>query len=40
MNKMNDQAYWDARFAKDWDANGGRQQSAFFAHVALQMLPA
>ena len=37
---VNSKEYWDDRFASDWHSRGGRQQTAFFAHVALSASPA
>ena len=37
---VNSKEYWDDRFARDWYSCGGRQQTAFFAHVALSISPA
>lgn len=36
---INSQDYWNGRFDQDWEANLGKEQSRFFAHVALENLP-
>lgn len=36
---INSKAYWEQRFLTDWDSSGGRKQSAFFAHIAINNLP-
>lgn len=40
QNHINSNEYWDARFETDWDKLGGREQSRFFARVAVEALPA
>lgn len=35
----NSRGYWDTRFAKDWGAQGGPQQSMFFARQLVRRLP-
>jgi hypothetical protein len=37
---VNSHAYWDHRFRTDWASLGGEAQSRFFAHVALEAMPA
>ena len=37
---VNSRGYWDRRFALDWEASQGREQSRFFAKLALEHLPA
>ncbi|WP_422649174.1 hypothetical protein OJJOAM_001145 [Cupriavidus sp. H18C1] len=37
--EINDKQYWDLRFETDWDESQGRQQSRYFARVALDHLP-
>lgn len=37
---INSQNYWNGRFEKDWESNMGKEQSRFFAKVALENLPA
>ncbi len=37
--EINDKQYWDLRFETDWDESQGRQQSRYFARVALDNLP-
>lgn len=36
---VNSQDYWNDRFDQDWEANLGRNQSRFFAKVALDNMP-
>jgi len=36
---VNSNGYWDQRFNSDWDANGGREQSRFFAQLAVEAMP-
>ncbi|HKU51112.1 MAG TPA: hypothetical protein VJQ25_01490, partial [Nitrospira sp.] len=36
---VNSKEYWDRRFRLDWEAMQGREQSRFFAKVALEHLP-
>jgi SAM-dependent methyltransferase len=36
---VNSQAYWDDRFARDWQTHGGPAQSRWFAELALANLP-
>ncbi|HDR9128355.1 TPA: class I SAM-dependent methyltransferase, partial [Burkholderia vietnamiensis] len=38
-NHINSNQYWDNRFESDWESNGGREQSSFFARVAIEALP-
>ncbi len=37
---MNSQAYWDARFDSDWSKNSGNRQTAGFAAMFIDNLPA
>jgi hypothetical protein len=37
---INSQDYWNGRFETDWESNLGKEQSRFFARVALDTLPA
>lgn len=37
--EINDKQYWDLRFETDWDESQGRQQSRYFARLALDNLP-
>lgn len=39
LMNINSDKYWDKRFSENWDEKGGPQQSRFFAHLALDMLP-
>lgn len=39
MADMNDKEYWDERFDKDWVEKRGRDQSRFFARLALELMP-
>lgn len=36
---INSQEYWNGRFDKDWESNLGKEQSRFFANVALDNMP-
>ncbi|MBB5192454.1 GT2 family glycosyltransferase/glycosyltransferase involved in cell wall biosynthesis [Silvimonas terrae] len=36
---INSADYWDTRFAEDWDAHGGTEQSRYFADLAVKQLP-
>ena len=36
---LNSKEYWDHRFEADWEAMHGREQSHFFAKLALEHLP-
>lgn len=36
---INSPDYWNHRFAVDWTARGGAEQTSFFAQVAIAMLP-
>ena len=38
-NAINSDAYWDSRFAEDWESNHGPAQSRFFARLAIENLP-
>ena len=37
---INSKQYWNLRFRGDWQSKQGREQTAFFAHVALTASPA
>jgi len=37
--KINDNRYWEDRFENDWELMSGRQQTLFFANIALELLP-
>ena len=37
---MNSREYWNHRFQSDWESMQGREQSQFFARLALEHLPA
>ncbi|WP_454873268.1 glycosyltransferase [Paraburkholderia xenovorans] len=39
QNIINSNTYWDQRFRQDWESNGGREQSRFFAEVAIGAMP-
>src|SRR5690242_7773078 len=36
---INSPDYWNRRFAVDWTERGGAEQTAFFARLAVEMLP-
>src|SRR5689334_409751 len=36
---INSPDYWNRRFASDWSARGGAEQTQFFAKLATEMLP-
>ncbi|RAU93230.1 methyltransferase domain-containing protein [Paenibacillus sp. YN15] len=36
---LNSKEYWDKRFEDDWEKNSGRQQSRYFAELAMNMMP-
>lgn len=36
---INSPDYWNRRFAVDWTERGGAEQTAFFARLAIEMLP-
>jgi hypothetical protein len=36
---INSKAYWERRFKDDWDGNLGREQSRFFAALAVKAMP-
>ncbi|HEX5944010.1 MAG TPA: class I SAM-dependent methyltransferase, partial [Anaerolineales bacterium] len=38
-DNLNSKEYWDHRFETDWEAMHGREQSQFFAKLALEHLP-
>ncbi|WDZ57575.1 methyltransferase domain-containing protein [Paenibacillus polymyxa] len=37
--EVNSQEYWESRFKTDWDTFSGREQSVFFANIALNLMP-
>ncbi|RAV22923.1 methyltransferase domain-containing protein [Paenibacillus contaminans] len=37
---MNSEQYWDSRFNHNWEVFQGREQTVFFAELAIQALPA
>ncbi|WP_281216951.1 methyltransferase domain-containing protein [Lysinibacillus capsici] len=37
--EINSKDYWDTRFASDWEPNQGREQTRFFAELAVGNLP-
>ncbi|WP_431029110.1 methyltransferase domain-containing protein [Lysinibacillus sp. LZ02] len=37
--EVNSKEYWDVRFANDWESNRGREQTKFFADLAVNHLP-
>src|ERR1700744_2749234 len=37
--EVNSKDYWNSRFSTDWVANMGKEQSAFFARIALASFP-
>lgn len=39
QDAINSESYWNGRFASDWDENKGREQTRFFAHLALSHFP-
>lgn len=39
QENVNSNTYWDQRFGTDWESNGGREQSRFFARVAIEAMP-
>lgn len=39
MTTINSKSYWDDRFATDWESCEGREQSRFFAQLAIEHLP-
>jgi hypothetical protein len=39
MTEVNSLDYWNTRFATDWTQRRGREQSSFFARVALELMP-
>lgn len=36
---INSREYWSHRFGGDWEAQGGREQSRFFAQLAIDAMP-
>ena len=40
IGTINSKLYWDNRFSKDWESCLGREQSRFFARLAIDQLPA
>ena len=39
QENVNSNSYWDHRFSTDWESNKGREQSRFFARVAIEAMP-
>lgn len=39
MEQINSRAYWDDRFQNDWEMMRGKEQTSFFACVALALMP-
>lgn len=39
MSEINTEEYWDNRFLMDWEAMQGKEQTEFFAYIALELLP-
>ncbi|WP_419686476.1 glycosyltransferase [Burkholderia theae] len=39
QDKINSNPYWDHRFETNWEDAGGREQSRFFARVAIEAMP-
>src|SRR6266702_5099021 len=39
QENINSNRYWDHRFETDWETNRGREQSRFFARVAIEAMP-
>lgn len=39
MKNINTEKYWDERFENDWELMQGKEQTAFFANVALSLMP-
>jgi hypothetical protein len=39
MTDINSRQYWDDRFATDWILRAGREQSRFFARIAVDHMP-
>lgn len=37
--EVNSKEYWDVRFSSDWESNQGREQTKFFADLAVDHLP-
>lgn len=37
--QINSREYWDNRFENNWDERSGREQSRFFSHVAIELIP-
>lgn len=37
--EVNSKEYWDVRFLNDWESNLGREQTKFFAEIAVDNLP-
>lgn len=40
MNNKNTKTYWDYRFDHDWEKMQGKEQTAFFADIAVRLMPA
>lgn len=36
---VNSKQYWNERFEKNWELNGGRRQTEYFTKLALKLLP-
>lgn len=36
---INSKDYWDVRFENDWESNSGREQTKFFANIAVENIP-
>lgn len=36
---INSKQYWDRRFENDWESNSGREQTMFFANIAIENIP-
>lgn len=39
MSDINSRDYWDTRFGTNWVSRSGREQSRFFARVAMTLMP-
>lgn len=39
MININTEEYWDRRFESDWEIMQGKEQTVFFANVALSLMP-
>lgn len=40
MKNKNTKPYWDDRFNHDWEKMQGKEQTAFFANIAIELMPA